>query len=164
MARLIGDTEITLPFPEGLRGKKTLFATEFFGPVNGVSRRLVTYMRTQGVNVAVVAPEISTNSSTPALSTTTTYYSDIEVRLKGYPLPFNPKFLSYIPSGSLLFTHERLGHHQISFISPIQQVSVPDPPADSSTEKTRCGTLEHPDQAVGCCEILFPAPLDAWAV
>ena len=47
----------SLPFPETLRGKKVLLATESFGPVNGVSRttlNLVTYLRSQGVNVAVL--------------------------------------------------------------------------------------------------------------
>ena len=49
-----------LKFPERLRGKRILLATESFGPVNGVSRttlKLVEYLRGNGVNVAVVAPE-----------------------------------------------------------------------------------------------------------
>lgn len=49
-----------LDFPEHLRGKRILLATESFGPVNGVSRttlNLVEYLRGNGVNVAVVAPE-----------------------------------------------------------------------------------------------------------
>lgn len=50
----------SLEFPEVLRGKRILLATESFGPVNGVSRttlNLVEYLRENGVNVAVVAPE-----------------------------------------------------------------------------------------------------------
>jgi len=49
-----------LEFPQQLRGKRILLATESFGPVNGVSRttlNLVEYLRGNGVNVAVVAPE-----------------------------------------------------------------------------------------------------------
>jgi len=49
-----------LVFPPQLRGKHVLLATESFGPVNGVSRttlNLVEYLRNNGVNVAVVAPE-----------------------------------------------------------------------------------------------------------
>ena len=49
-----------LEFPEKLIGKRILLATESFGPVNGVSRttlNLVEYLRGNGVQVAVVAPE-----------------------------------------------------------------------------------------------------------
>jgi hypothetical protein len=74
-------TSNSLEFPSILKGKKLLLATESFGPVNGVSRttlNLVTYLRSQGVNVAVVAPEISTGAdsthvvaSPPSASTDT---------------------------------------------------------------------------------------------
>jgi hypothetical protein len=50
----------SLEFPAILKGKRILLATESFGPVNGVSRttlNLVEYLRGNGVNVAVVAPE-----------------------------------------------------------------------------------------------------------
>lgn len=51
----------SLDFPEVLKGKRILLATESFGPVNGVSKttkNLVEYLRGNGVNVAVVAPEL----------------------------------------------------------------------------------------------------------
>ncbi|KAF2716660.1 glycosyltransferase family 4 protein [Polychaeton citri CBS 116435] len=49
----------TAIFPEELRGKRVLLATESLGPVNGVSRTtqsLVDYLRANGVNVAICAP------------------------------------------------------------------------------------------------------------
>lgn len=46
-------------FPEALRGKKVLLATESLGPVNGVSRTtqsLLDYLRQNGVHVATCSP------------------------------------------------------------------------------------------------------------
>lgn len=93
-------------FPEGLKGKRVLLCTESFGPVNGVSRTtlmLVNHLRANGCRVAVVAPHNPTKVNTflPTLSTPAAGSTaggsggdqdkEIEVRLHGYPVPFNPE-------------------------------------------------------------------------
>lgn len=113
-------------FPEALKGKRVLLCTESFGPVNGVSRTtlmLVNHLRAHGCNVAVVAPHNSTKVNTfipklsppvmataPATATATATASeagtatDIEVRLHGYPVPFNPELsIAYLVRLSALY-------------------------------------------------------------
>ena len=85
-------------FPAALKGKRILLATESFGPVNGVSRttlNLVEYLRRNGVSVAVVAPHNSTCAVPNA--PTITDANHIELRLKGYPLPYNPELSVVYP-------------------------------------------------------------------
>ncbi|KAJ4385455.1 hypothetical protein N0V93_009883 [Gnomoniopsis smithogilvyi] len=108
-------------FPDALKGKRVLLCTESFGPVNGVSRTtlmLVNHLRANGCNVAVVAPHNSTkvntflpklSSSSQTQSSTTTAAPDdngknIEVRLHGYPVPFNPELsIAYLVRLSALY-------------------------------------------------------------
>lgn len=116
-------------FPEALKGKRVLLCTESFGPVNGVSRTtlmLVNHLRAHGCNVAVVAPHNSTkvNTFVPKLSSptspsqtqsttsttaaseasTTTNNQNIEIRLHGYPVPFNPELsIAYLVRLSALY-------------------------------------------------------------
>ncbi|OAA67085.1 glycosyl transferase group 1 [Niveomyces insectorum RCEF 264] len=102
-------------FPDRLRGKRVLLCTESFGPVNGVSRTtlmLVNHLRAHGVNVAVVAPHNHTkvNTFVPAAATTPPESTaapapsspgamplNPEVRVHGYPLPFNPELSVVYP-------------------------------------------------------------------
>ena len=73
-------------FPEGLRGKRILLATESLGPVNGVSRTtlsLVEYLRNNGVDLAVVAPKFDETRVRARVSLA-------NIRLHGQPLPYNP--------------------------------------------------------------------------
>lgn len=120
-------------FPEALKGKRVLLCTESFGPVNGVSRTtlmLVNHLRANGCNVAVVAPHNSTkvNTFVPKLSPPTSSSSqtqppassitasevdsssssssneNIEIRLHGYPVPFNPELsIAYLVRLSALY-------------------------------------------------------------
>ena len=96
-------------FPEALKGKRILLCTESFGPVNGVSRTtlmLVNHLRANGVQVAVVAPHNHTQHNhftpppSPSLSPSAGPDDGLdevmalrqpEVRVTGYPLPFNPE-------------------------------------------------------------------------
>lgn len=74
-------------FPESLKGKRVLLATESLGPINGVSRTtsmLIDYLRRNHVNVVVVAPEIKSRASVVGAS------ACADIRLKGYSLPYNP--------------------------------------------------------------------------
>ncbi|KAJ9130983.1 UDP-Glycosyltransferase/glycogen phosphorylase [Coniochaeta hoffmannii] len=91
-------------FPEGLRGKRILLCTESFGQVNGVSRTttmLVNHLRSKGAIVAVVAPHTDTkhDTVTPINSpkSSTTASSGPDVRIQGYPLPFNPELSIVYP-------------------------------------------------------------------
>lgn len=164
----------TLPFPEVLRGKKLLLATESFGPVNGVSRttlNLVEYLRRHNVNVAVVAPAISSSPNAAALTTTqsssTPDSQQIEVRLQGYPLPYNPELSVVYPVRLSALYARTFGSRPdlIYLASPAslgfqillqlrQQQRAQRPPV----------LLNFQTDLSGYCEILFPSPLDAWAV
>ncbi|KAI2614800.1 glycosyltransferase family 4 protein [Hypoxylon fragiforme] len=84
-------------FPSDLGGCRILLCTESLGPVNGVSRTtkmLVDQLRANGVLVSVVAPYNHTrvNTFAPAPSPGEGFwYNSQELRLDGYPLPFNPE-------------------------------------------------------------------------
>ncbi|KAI1340229.1 hypothetical protein F5Y15DRAFT_379980 [Xylariaceae sp. FL0016] len=92
-------------FPSGLGGRRILLCTESFGPVNGVSRTtlmLVNHLRSHGALVSVVAPHNHTrvNTFSPVgtekrESSESTHSS--EVRLSGYPVPFNPELSVVYP-------------------------------------------------------------------
>ncbi|CAI7630808.1 unnamed protein product [Penicillium glandicola] len=80
-----------LDFPSILRGKKILLATESWGPVNGVSRTthsLVGYLRDNGVELILVAPNFKGQSSKQ---------KTWERRLPGYVLPYNPDLTIVYP-------------------------------------------------------------------
>jgi glycosyltransferase involved in cell wall biosynthesis len=163
-----------LIFPPALVGKRLLLATESFGPVNGVSRttlNLVEYLRRHGVNVAVVAPEISAGAAPPPpaepSSAPASTSGQIEVRLQGYPLPYNPELSVVYPVRlSTLYARTfRAPPDLIYLASPAslgfqvllqlrQQQRAQRPPV----------LLNFQTDLSGYCEILFPAPLDAWAV
>lgn len=89
----------TSAFPKSLKGKRILLCTESFGPVNGVSRTtlmLVNHLRSHGAHVAVVAPPNHTKNDTflPAR-----HYGgeQMELRIEGYPVPFNPELSIVYP-------------------------------------------------------------------
>ncbi|RDL39926.1 uncharacterized protein BP5553_04266 [Venustampulla echinocandica] len=160
----------TLAFPESLRGKRVLLATESFGPVNGVSRttlNLVQYLRSQGVRVAVVAPEISTNSNTTSDSSPTVDNDEIEVRVQGYPLPYNPELSVVYPVRlSQLYARTFNGPPDLIYLaSPaslgFQILFQLRQQQESSIVPV---LLNFQTDLSGYCEILFPSPLDAWAV
>ncbi|KAH8809139.1 family 4 glycosyltransferase [Xylogone sp. PMI_703] len=155
-----------LEFPPALKGKRILLATESFGPVNGVSRTtlmLVQYLRSHGVQVAVVAPHISVGAES---STVTSAPGQIEVRLQGYPLPYNPE-LSVVYPVRLLQLYARtfnappdliylaspasLGFQVLLQLRQQQESAVPPVLLNFQTDLS------------GYCEILFPAPLDKFA-
>jgi glycosyltransferase involved in cell wall biosynthesis len=91
-------------FPDALRGKRILLCTESFGQVNGVSRTttmLVNHLRTKGAIVAVVAPHTHTKHDTITPlgnnKSTSTASSGPDIRIRGYPLPFNPELSIVYP-------------------------------------------------------------------
>ncbi|GLA52040.1 hypothetical protein AnigIFM63604_008668 [Aspergillus niger] len=81
-------------FPSILKGKRILLTTESLGPVNGVSRttgKLIEYLRRNGVELAVVAPQFTSSPSQQQDTIDTT------IRLPGYPLPYNPDLTLVYP-------------------------------------------------------------------
>lgn len=161
--------EPSFEFPESLRGKRILLATESFGPVNGVSRTtlmLVTYLRNNGVNVAVVAPHISVGAESSTVTTAPGQGNQIEVRLQGYPLPYNPELsvvypvrLSQLyartfnskPDLIYLASPASLGFQVLLQLRQQQESAVPPVLLNFQTDLS------------GYCEILFPAPIDKFA-
>jgi glycosyltransferase involved in cell wall biosynthesis len=154
-----------LEFPEVLRGKRLLLATESFGPVNGVSRttlNLVTYLRAQGVIVAVVAPHISVGFETTTVSSN---QNEIEVRLQGYPLPYNPEL-------SVVYPVRLSALYRRTFNAPPDLIYLASPASLGFQILLQLRQQQNPVPVLlnfqtdlsGYCEILFPHPLDHWAV
>lgn len=165
-ARLESLDNLGLAFPEQLRGKKILLATESFGPVNGVSKttlNLVNYLRSQGVIIAVVAPEISTGAEQAVLSTSNP--NDIEVRLTGYPLPYNPEL-------SVVYPVRLSALYQRTFGATPDLIYLASPASLGFQILLQLRQQRNPVPVLlnfqtdlsGYCEILFPSPLDNWAV
>lgn len=161
-------------FPAALRGRRILLCTESFGPVNGVSRttlQLVNHLRSHGALVAVVAPDNHTKANTfaPLIAadsheTSPTFHE--EVRLTGYPLPFNPE-LSIVYPVRLSSLYER------TFGGPPDLIYLASPA--SLGFQVMLQLRKHPAETrvpiisnfqtdlAGYCEILFPGALGAFA-
>ncbi|KAH6663956.1 glycosyl transferase group 1 [Plectosphaerella plurivora] len=166
-------------FPASLRGKRILLCTESFGPVNGVSRTtlmLVDHLRAQGAIVAVVAPLNHTNQNTftpneetKGNAVTSPQDSFVEVRLHGYPLPFNPELSVVYPVRvSALFARtfgEGNAPDLIYLASPASlgfQVMLQvrqQPP-----ERRVPIICNFQTDLAGYCAILFPHPFSSLAV
>jgi glycosyltransferase involved in cell wall biosynthesis len=162
------NTSNSLEFPSILKGKKLLLATESFGPVNGVSRttlNLVTYLRAQGVNVAVVAPEISTGSDSTHVVTTNNNPNDIEIRLQGYPLPYNPELSVVYPVRlSQLYARTFQGPPDLIYLASPASLGFQVLLQLRQQQNPVPVLLNFQTDLSGYCEILFPHPLDHWAV
>ncbi|KAF7947490.1 hypothetical protein EAE96_008577 [Botrytis aclada] len=157
-----------LKFPAALKGKRILLATESFGPVNGVSRttlNLVEYLRRNGISVAVVAPHNSTG--TVPVAPTTPDTNHIEVRLKGYPLPYNPE-LSVVYPVRLSQLYARTFGSKPDLIYLASPASLGFQILLQSRQQLKREQvpvlLNFQTDLSGYCEILFPTPLDRWAV
>ncbi|KEY65644.1 hypothetical protein S7711_07892 [Stachybotrys chartarum IBT 7711] len=162
-------------FPQALRGKRILLCTESFGPVNGVSRTtlmLVTHLRANGVQVAVVAPHNHTKHNTftpppsPSLSPAD---KQPEVRVTGYPLPFNPELsIVYPVRNSTLFSRT------FGLDAPPDLIYLASPASLGFQVMLQLRQQRKENQIpvicnfqtdlAGYCAILFPAPLSHIAV
>lgn len=164
-------------FPERLRGKRILLCTESFGPVNGVSRTtlmLVNHLRAYGANVAVVAPHNHTkvNTFVPTVVSEPPSINDVpmnpEIRIHGYPLPFNPE-LSIVYPVRLSALYARTFNGQkpdlIYLASPASlgfQVMLQ--VRQQPTENQIPVLANFQTDLSGYCAILFPAPFSDFAV
>ncbi|ROT41974.1 glycosyl transferase group 1 [Sodiomyces alkalinus F11] len=162
-------------FPEDLRGKRILLCTESFGPVNGVSRTtlmLVDHLRAHGALVAVVAPLNHTKHDTFAPSAAEKRPEDdtlVEVRLKGYPLPFNPELSVVYPVRVSTLFARTFGRDNppdlIYLASPASlgfQVMLQ--VRQQPREKRVPIVCNFQTDLAGYCSILFPQPFSTIAV
>ncbi|KAI1775856.1 glycosyltransferase family 4 protein [Hypoxylon cercidicola] len=155
-------------FPPGLRGRRILLCTESLGPVNGVSRTtmmLVNHLRSHGAVVSVVAPYNHTKVNTfkPIGSDTTVSlpYKE-EVRLAGYPLPFNPELsVAYPLRLSELYRQTFGGPPDVIYLASPASVGFQvmlqmEQYAKESQVPIICN---FQTDLAGYCSILFPWPL-----
>lgn len=163
-------------FPTSLKGKRILLCTESFGPVNGVSRTtlmLVNHLRAHGAQVAVVAPHNHTEHNTftppPSPSLSPVDKPQPEVRVTGYPLPFNPELsIVYPVRNSTLYTKT------FGLDAPPDLIYLASPA--SLGFQVMLQLRQQPKESqipiicnfqtdlAGYCQILFPAPLSHFAV
>lgn len=174
-------------FPEALKGKRILLCTESFGPVNGVSRTtlmLVNHLRANGVQVAVVAPHNHTKHNTftpppsPSLAPSAGPDDGLgevvalrqpEVRVTGYPLPFNPELSIVYPVRNSTLYARTFGTD-----APPDLIYLASPASlgfqvmlqlrQQPREKQIPIICNFQTDLAGYCSILFPAPLSDIAV
>ncbi|KAF5019971.1 hypothetical protein F66182_8002 [Fusarium sp. NRRL 66182] len=162
-------------FPETLKGKRILLCTESFGPVNGVSRTtlmLVNHLRAHGAQVAVVAPHNHTehNTFTPPPSPSLSPADEQpEVRVTGYPLPFNPELSIVYPVRNTALYSKTFGDD-----SPPDLIYLASPASlgfqvmlqlrQQPKENQIPVICNFQTDLAGYCSILFPAPLGYLAV
>ena len=157
-------------FPRALKGKRILLCTESFGPVNGVSRTtlmLVNHLRNNGVQVAVVAPHNHTNHNTfspPPSPNLSPADKQPEVRVTGYPLPFNPELSIVYPVRNSTLYSRTFGDD-----SPPDLIYLASPASLGFQVMLQLRQQPKENQIpiicnfqtdlAGYCSILFPAPL-----
>ncbi|KAK9321363.1 hypothetical protein V1517DRAFT_326597 [Lipomyces orientalis] len=154
-----------IEFPSILRGKHVLLATESFGPVNGVSRTtasLVQYLRAHSVQVAVVAPEYKGSSQA---SSRTDKPDDCEVRLSGYPLPYDTSLAVVYP-----FRIDKLFERTFQQLPDVIYLASPASLGFQILLQLRQLNHQLPvllnfqTDLSAYIEILFPIPLSYWGV
>ncbi|KAG9258822.1 putative glycosyl transferase [Emericellopsis atlantica] len=163
-------------FPTSLKGKRILLCTESFGPVNGVSRTtlmLVNHLRANGAQVAVVAPHNHTQHNTftppPSPSLSPVDKPQPEVRVTGYPLPFNPELsIVYPVRNSTLYSRT------FGLDAPPDLIYLASPASLGFQVMLQLRQQPKENQIpiicnfqtdlAGYCQILFPAPLSHFAV
>ncbi|OTA63339.1 glycosyltransferase family 4 protein [Hypoxylon sp. EC38] len=168
----MGDASHNLDvFPSDLRGKRILLCTESLGPVNGVSRTtkmLVDQLRSHGALVSVVAPHNHTkvNTFNPISSSDGAHLYNEEVRLTGYPLPFNPELsVAYPVRLSELYRRTFGGPPDLIYLaSPASlgfQVMLQ---VRQLTDESQVPVIcNFQTDLAGYCSILFPWPLGEFA-
>ncbi|KAK4235267.1 hypothetical protein C8A03DRAFT_36885 [Achaetomium macrosporum] len=155
-------------FPESLRGKRILLCTESLGPVNGVSRTtlmLVNHLRANGADVAVVAPH--THETTFAPEDRAGTGRNVDIRIHGYPLPFNPE-LSVVYPVRLSTLYRR------AFDEPPDLIYIASPASlgfqvmmqlrQQPAERQIPVICNFQTDLAGYCAILFPPPFSNLAV
>ncbi|QDS69102.1 hypothetical protein FKW77_010216 [Venturia effusa] len=143
-------------FPEALRGKRILLASESLGPINGVSRTttlLILYLQKNGVELKLVAPHYLGEKQQ-------TLPVGYVRRLNGLPLPYSPELSVACP-----FRLDRVcGNFKpdliylaspasVGFQVMLQARALPNPPPIVANFQTDLAAYS---------EIIFPSPLDKY--
>ncbi|GKZ32858.1 hypothetical protein AbraIFM66950_002502 [Aspergillus brasiliensis] len=154
-------------FPSILKGKRILLTTESLGPVNGVSRttgKLIDYLRRNGVELAVVAPQFASTPSPPSSSPSQHHQEKDTLRLPGYPLPYNPDLTLVYPFNLTTTIYPQTFTPDLIYIaSPaslgfqllLQLRQLHNPPPTLLNYQTDLSSYS---------EIIFPKPLSTFAV
>ena len=129
-------------------------------------QNLVEYLRRNGVNVAVVAPAISVGQKQKVQSTIDND-GKIEIRLRGYPVPYNPE-LSVVYPVRLSALYARTFKSRPDLIYLASPASLGFQVLLQLRQQQRASRppvlLNFQTDLSGYCEILFPHPFDGWAV
>ena len=146
-------------FPSALRGKRVVVFSESLGPINGVSRtttQIIRYLQANGVDLKLIAPHYVGESTQPALA-----LGPVR-RLGGMPLPYSPELSVAYP-----FRFDRVCG---SFKPDLVYLASPASVGYQAMLQIRC--LANPPPVIGnfqtdlsaYSDILFPAPMDSYAV
>jgi glycosyltransferase involved in cell wall biosynthesis len=145
------------PFPEALRGKRILLASESLGPINGVSRtttQLILYLQKNGVDLKLVAPHYLGEKPRVSLPIGQVH------RLNGLPLPYSPELSVAYP-----FRLDRIcgqfkpdlvylaSPASVGFQVMLQARGLPNPPPIVANFQTDLAAYS---------EIIFPSPLNQY--
>ncbi|KAL4891581.1 hypothetical protein BDV59DRAFT_194270 [Aspergillus ambiguus] len=144
-------------FPSVLRSKRILLTTESFGPVNGVSRTttsLVEYLRRNGVDVVVVAPQFEAAREISVAR---------DLRLPGYPLPYNPDLTVVYPF-RLDDVYRRSFQPDIIYVASPASLGFQVLLQMRQLQRPPVVLLNFQTDLSAYSEIIFPAPLDRFAV
>jgi glycosyltransferase involved in cell wall biosynthesis len=159
MAFAKADELYDVEFPDALRGKCVAIFSESLGPINGVSRtttQIIQYLQANGVQLKVIAPHYVGESTRPALAL------GLVRRLGGMPLPYSPELSVAYP-----FRFDRVcgkfkpdlvylaSPASVGFQAMLQIRSFANPPVVISNFQTDLSAYS---------DILFPAPMDSYAV
>ncbi|KAK3304998.1 uncharacterized protein B0T15DRAFT_531055 [Chaetomium strumarium] len=158
-------------FPDSLRGKRILLCTESLGPVNGVSRTtlmLVNHLRANGADVVAVAPHTRETTFAPKPKDGAGAGQNVEIRIRGYPLPFNPELSVVYPVRLSTLYKRAFGGEPPDLIylaSPASlgfqvMLQLRQRPA----EKQVPVVCNFQTDLAGYCAILFPPPFSNLAV
>ncbi|KAE8379569.1 hypothetical protein BDV26DRAFT_303583 [Aspergillus bertholletiae] len=145
-------------FPTILQGKRVLLTTESLGPVNGVSRTtlsLVEYLRRNGVDLAVVAPHYQgfRNQAQDAA----------DMRIPGCPLPYNPDLTIVYPF-RLDNVYKQTFQPDIIYVASPASLGFQILLQTRQLRKPPTVLLNYQTDLSAYSEIIFPAPLDRFAV
>ncbi|KAF7586217.1 hypothetical protein BBP40_009283 [Aspergillus hancockii] len=145
-------------FPSSLRSRRVLLTTESLGPVNGVSRTtlsLVKYLRFHGVDLAVVAPHYQGSRLQE--------HDAADVRIPGYPLPYNPDLTVVYPF-RLDNVYKQTFQPDIIYVASPASLGFQILLQIRQLRRPPTVLLNFQTDLSAYGEIIFPAPLDKFAV
>ncbi|KAF4260244.1 hypothetical protein CNMCM8812_005514 [Aspergillus fumigatus] len=145
-------------FPQSLKGKKVLLTTESLGPVNGVSRTtgsLIDYLRRNEVDLMVVAPKFAGAQQAEQ--------PEANLRLPGYPLPYNPDLTLVYPF-RLKDIYKEPAQPDIVYVASPASLGFQLLLYLRQLRKPPVVLLNFQTDLSAYSEIILPSPLSRWSV